>query len=359
MIKHHKWKLLISSILILLPCLFGIIFWDKLPEQMAIHWSADGNADGFSGPLTVVLILPLILLAFQWLCIFITLKDPKNQGQTKAFGIVFWIVPFISLFANAIIYSSAFGKDFNINFIMPVFLGLMFVILGNYMPKFRQNYTMGIKIKWTLQNEENWNATHRFCAKLWVIGGLLMTLIAFLDEKIMIWGLLVIIIPMVIAPIIYSYSYHKKQVKNGTATVNPLPEFRHGKTIKIFSLIIVAIILVFACFITFTGEITVNYNKNSFTVDSSFWSELTVDYDAIDSIEYREKIEKGTRTNGLSTLRLLAGIFRNDEFGNYTLYSYTKCESGVIIESDGKILVISGKDNDSTKVIYDKLSKIK
>ena len=61
-------------------------------------------------------------------------------------------------------------------------LGLMFAAIGNYFPKCRPNRTVGIRIIWTLGSEENWNATHRFAGKVWVIGGLIMVLAALLPE---------------------------------------------------------------------------------------------------------------------------------------------------------------------------------
>lgn len=357
MLKNNKVKILISSLLILLPMLFGICVWDMLPEQLATHWGTDGKANGYSGVTTAVFALPLTLLAFHWLCLFVTSFDPKNKEQTKkANNLIFWIMPCISIFANSIIYSTAFGKEFDVNFIKPVFLGLVFIIIGNYMPKIKQNYTLGIKIKWTLENEENWNATHRFCGKFWVLGGILIVLASFFNIETMIWILLAVIVFLVFIPVVYSYSYHRKQIENGTATVNPMPEFKHKKPIAIISMIIVTIILIFCVILTFTGEIDIDYNENSFKVDCDFWNELTVEYDSIDSIEYRESFDKGTRINGLGSLKLLAGIFENEEFGSYSLYSYTKDDSAVVIKSDGKILVISGKDKNETKQVYEKIN---
>ena len=68
---------------------------------------------------------------------------------------VFWILPIISLFANGIMYRAAFGKEFDLAFFMPAMLGVMFIFIGNYLPKVKQNRTLGIKISWALNNEEN------------------------------------------------------------------------------------------------------------------------------------------------------------------------------------------------------------
>jgi uncharacterized membrane protein len=67
---------------------------------------------------------------------------------------------------------------------------------------------LGIKLPWTLKNEENWNKTHRFSGKLWVIGGIVTMVTAFLGNF---WILLGVLIVMAAVPTIYSYVLHCKQ----------------------------------------------------------------------------------------------------------------------------------------------------
>ena len=83
MIKENKFKAIVSSIVILLPILFGVISWEKLPEKIATHWGPDGNPDQYSSKLFAVLCLPLITFAIHWLCLFISKFDPKNKDQHK------------------------------------------------------------------------------------------------------------------------------------------------------------------------------------------------------------------------------------------------------------------------------------
>ena len=211
MIKKNKWKLLISSIVILLPVIAGLILWERLPEKMATHWGFNSEADGWSDRPFAVLALPLIMLAVHWICVIVTAADPKNRDQTqKAVSLIFWICPFVSLFTGAIIYAAALGMDFGMNTVLPVFMGLIFVVIGNYLPKCKQNYTVGIKVPWALENEENWNATHRFGGKVWVIGGVLLMLCAFLPKAVMYYVFFVIVILLPIIPTIYSYMYYRR-----------------------------------------------------------------------------------------------------------------------------------------------------
>ena len=91
-----------------------------------------------------------------------------------------------------------------------VLIGVVFLIIGIYLPKCKRNYTFGIRVKWTLANEENWNATHRFGGKVWVIGGLIIMLSAFLPDGYTIWVAMAMTAVMALLPVIYSYLYFRK-----------------------------------------------------------------------------------------------------------------------------------------------------
>lgn len=210
MIKKNKWKLLISSIAILLPIVYGLIVWNKLPVQIITHWGADGNPNGWSNRSFAVIGVPVFILCVHWFCVFCTARDPKSKNQSnKIFRIVFWICPIVSLVTSGIIYATALGRTLNPSFIVYLLVGLFFVIIGNYLPKCKQNHTIGIRVKWTLENEENWNATHRFCGKVWAVGGVLIMVCSLLPESISLYVVMALIIVLSILSIGYSYYYFK------------------------------------------------------------------------------------------------------------------------------------------------------
>lgn len=211
MIKNNKLKLTIASIIILLPIIAGLIMWDILPEQMATNWGTDGQANGWSSKAFAVFGLPLFIFAVNWICILATNADPKNKGKnTKVFGIVLWICPFISVYASATIYAIALGMHFSVDTISNIIIGLMFVLLGNYLPKCKQNNTIGIKIPWTLSDEDNWNKTHRLAGRVWVICGSLFMASVFLPYAVIPYVMVILIILVAGIPVIYSYCYYKK-----------------------------------------------------------------------------------------------------------------------------------------------------
>ncbi len=360
MIKNYKKHLIFSSIIILLPILAGLLLWNRLPAMMTTHWGADGHADGWSGKAFGVFGLPLILLAMHWLCIFLDTRFTKNYEQNrKAYRIVFWIIPILSLIMNTFVYAVALGWEFRPDVFISLTIGLMFVAIGNYLPKIRQNPTLGIKISWTLTNEENWNRTHRMAGKLWVIGGILLLFTVFLPMKIAAWIWLIALIVLAGVPMIYSYYLHRTLTRTNDAlieeTTNPVGTF--SKNATRVSLIITAFLLIGVAWLMFSGSVDVRYGETAFTIEATYWDDLTVDYAAIDSVEYREDGVDGGRVGGYGSPRLALGNFRNEEFGDYTRYTYTMQKACVVLTSGERILVLNGSDDAATRAIYDALAE--
>ena len=211
MLKANRKTLIITSIVTILPMLIGIIYWNRLPDVMATHFGMNNEANGFSSKAFAVFGLPVILLAILWIGALVTSHDPKKQNiSVKMFSLMLWIVPVLSLVVAAAMYPVNLGYKLDITLFSELLLGLLFIIIGNFLPKARQNYTIGIKIPWTLANEENWNQTHRLAGYLWMICGILMVLISLTRFVPAEW-LVGIILIMVFVPCIYSFWLHAKK----------------------------------------------------------------------------------------------------------------------------------------------------
>ena len=210
MIKKNWKTLIICSIITILPIFIGLILWNQLPEQMPTHWNAAGEVDGWSSKPFALFGLPLIMLGAQWLCVLGTLADPKKANHPdKVLHLVFWIIPVLSVVLNAVTIAAALGKEVRIEVFAPILVGLILTIVGNYMPKCKQNYTIGIKIPWTLNSEENWNRTHRFAGWLWTFSGVGIMATGFFGGVLI---FLPIVFLMVFAPIVYSFLLYRKGI---------------------------------------------------------------------------------------------------------------------------------------------------
>ena len=361
MFKKYKKQLILSSVVILLPILVGLVLWNKLPDSFATHWGVDGQPDGWSSKAFAILFLPLFLVGMQLFCVWITdLTNRGNEQSRKVMNLIFWIMPMVSLLSNGTVYAIALGKTWEITNLMPVTLGVLFAIVGNYLPKCTRNTTIGIKVTWALNNEENWNATHRFAGKLWVTAGVLTVFTVFLPTSIGYPIMFVSLIGAGFGSMLYSYLYYRKQLKAGTATATK--DIQLDPTAKLIGRIgcmIGIAILIICIFILFSGSIEYDFREDALIMDATFSSPITLSYENIEAIEYREGNVDGTRVGGFGSYRLLLGFFENEEFGTYSRYTYYRPDGCIVVTAKGDTLVFSGADAEETKEIYNTLlSKI-
>ncbi len=355
MIRNNKWKAIISSIVTLLPILAGLILWDKLPQTMSTHFTTDGIANGFSGKPFAVFGIPLILLALHWVMLIVTSFDRKYKEQHKKItAITFMIVPIISIFIGSIIYAVALGWEAKLEILFPIFLGLLFILMGNYLPKATRNRTFGMRILHTLGNDENWQKTHRLSGILMVITGIITILSGFFSLTVSFIAMFVMLAVTIIASSVYSHHIHKEHKKAGIEYDNA-PRTKGEKIAIIITFIVVPLILIGVGILMFTGDVTVTYGETSFKVDSIYYDASEIAYTDITSVEYREDFNKGIRRYGFASARLMLGSFKNDELGSYILYSYTGKGDVVIVKVGEKALVIGGMTDADTLEIYNTL----
>ncbi len=202
----------ITTLLCLVPMALGLALYARLPEQLPTHWDWQGNVNGYMSKPAVVLGLPLFFAAMNGLMHFSLRADPKRANIIGNIRVLIrWTMPVLSLIILPYTYLWALGwQQIPMEKLIPVLVGLLIMGLGNYLPKCRQNYTSGIKLPWTLYDEDNWNRTHRMAGRLWMVGGLGIMVSAF-------WGgstlLLAVILAITMIPGIYSYCLYRKKQK--------------------------------------------------------------------------------------------------------------------------------------------------
>ena len=354
MILKNKKLLLITSLATLLPIPAGLLLWNQFPETMAVHFGMTGQADGYASPATAVFVLPVIMLALQWVCILATALDKRNKNRNqKIQKLVLWTMPVIGNISIFGIYALALGWKFSPVAWTLIPIGILFAGIGNYLPKTRMNYTIGIKVWWAYTSEENWNATHRFGGKVWMIGGILMALAALLPHLWAVTVMLVGILVLVLLPILYSWRFYKKELAEGKELKD------HRKTMskksKRISGLALALTTVLVAVVMFYGDIDFIYSEDRLFVDTNMYTDYTIRYEKIDSVEFREGNVPGLRVGGFGSFRLLMGFFENKEFGTYTRYTYYKPEACVVLTTGGKTVVLSGKTYEETENLYQNL----
>lgn len=357
MIRTHKKTLILTSLLTLLPIPVGLLLWNRFPEQMITHWGITGQPDSWGSIPFAVFAPPLLMLAVQWLCVLFTAKDPGNQGRNaKIQKLVLWTIPIISNFSSYMMYALALGVEFSVDKLMIAPLGLLFAAIGNYLPKTKMNRTIGIKVPWAYSSEANWNATHRFAGKLWVIGGLITALAAFLPTDAGVWVMVIAMVILSVVPIAYSYRFYKKEKAAGKA-VNAGYSATDKKVLK-GSAVFLVVLTVFVLYVLFAGNIDYHFREDYLLIDTNMYTDHVVYYDAIEDVEFREENVGGLRVGGYGSFRLLMGYFKNEEFGTHIRYTYYKPESCIIVTLKGQTLVLSGENREETQAIYQELLAI-
>lgn len=211
-----NWKAQIPSIVMILAMFItAIVTYPMLPDKLPVHWNIHGEVDRYmaTNPFSAVL-FPLIALFALGLFLFLPGVDPKRE-KYKLFSREYVIIQRVILFFFLVLYGVAIANSLGYavptGLVIPVAVGVLLIVLGNYMGKIRWNYFVGFKLPWTLANETVWNKTHRFGGKLFMIGGLLTVAGVFLPPAIRFGMLTVICILIVGGTVVYSWTMYRRE----------------------------------------------------------------------------------------------------------------------------------------------------
>lgn len=212
----HKNKIYLLS-LIIISFIIPVALYSKLPDLMPIHWGISGEVDNYA-PKAFAAFLPPVIMIGMWLLMEFSPKiDPKKANYSKFMGsyriMMNILITFFFLLHIAVIASSL-GYDIPIDIVVPGLVGILFIVIGNYLPKSRSNFFYGIKTPWTLTSEESWRKTHRLGGKLFVLAGIVTIIGSLLFSGTVQFTLLMLSVAIVvIIPIIASYFYAKNSLK--------------------------------------------------------------------------------------------------------------------------------------------------
>ena len=354
--KNKKYWIL-TSIVTLLPILLGLLLWDKLPDQLPTHFGIDGAADGWSSKGFAVFGLPLIMLLFHIVICLGTRLDKHNRGHNeKVMNLVGLLFPILSIVNGGYMYTRAMELELNLSSLLFPLLGLFFIAMGNWLPKIKQNPTLGIKLRWTLYSEENWNKTHRFAGFVWVIGGIGFCLMGFVPEKALLWLLPLQVILLACVPTVYSWLLARKQRQDGTWNESQVSrDLKKHPVIMAVSMTLVTVILIGVGFLMFTGDIEFTCTDNALLIDADYHADSTVPYEKIDTIEFRDTAPEGLREWGFASARLMLGFFSNDEFGNHTRYSYVGTDAQIVLTCGNDVMILNAENEEATQALYAEL----
>lgn len=209
-IKFKKESVISVIISILLFALVNLLFYKKMPETLPTHWGFNNKIDGYSSKFTTLITTPLLLIFLNIFSCFMLDNDPKNKDKNNfVITIGKATIPLVMLITFVISVFYGLGKKINVMVIISIFVGFLLILIGNYLPKTKRNYTVGIKLPWTLNSDENWNKTHRLAGYFFILGGIFFLFTPFIGNEYLVFLTIMII---GIIPAIYSFYLYKNGV---------------------------------------------------------------------------------------------------------------------------------------------------
>ncbi len=209
-----------SGLVVAAMSLLSAWAWTRLPAgaQVPIHWGIDGQVDGYASKEVGLLLLPVVAVAITALLAVIPRFEPRRanlERSGKAYGAV-WITVITLLGGiHVLAVAAALGADLEVARLVLMGTGAVFVVIGNYLPKVRPNYLMGIRTPWTLASDLSWVRTHRVGGRLFVIEGLVLVVLGLLDVGPELLAVTIVGAIALLLVIVSVYSYQVWKVDPG------------------------------------------------------------------------------------------------------------------------------------------------
>ena len=212
---------LISWVILLAGLAGALVCLPSLPDQIPIHWNTAGEIDGW-GSRASAFWLPLVGLGCNLLFALLPKIDPRRENYSKFSGAYGAFRLIFSLFWTGMVlltlYSAYAPGALEVGRLIPAAVGILFCVLGNYMPKFKPNYFVGIRTPWTLASENVWRRTHRLGGLLWFFGGLLYFVISLLIKPASAFPItIVVLLVIAVLPCAASYFYWRQEQKGNSS----------------------------------------------------------------------------------------------------------------------------------------------
>ncbi len=197
-----------AILIIISSAVLSIFFYYKLPEVVVTHWNFAGEPNGWMSRLWASVMLPAMTVGIYLLFLGLPYLDPKKERYAN-FAKIYHIFKNVILLFLVLIFLISnlnnLGYNLPINIYIPLLVGILFVIMGNYFGKIKQNWFIGIRTPWTLSSNEVWNKTHRMGGKLFILGGVLIAVSGIAPIT---WRLPLFISAMIILAVgTFGYSY--------------------------------------------------------------------------------------------------------------------------------------------------------
>lgn len=206
----------LGVVLFVVAVAISVVAYPFLPETVPIHWNLRGEADGFAPKAVALALTPALILVFAGLLRILPAIDPKREEIRRferSYHMAINLILTLLLVIHAMVVANGAGWSVDVSVVLPLLIGLLFLFLGNEMPRFRQNFFLGIRTPWTLSDEEVWRQTHRVGGRVFVVGGALMMAASFLPAPQRFAVFLAAAVASSLIPVVLSYVYYRRRTR--------------------------------------------------------------------------------------------------------------------------------------------------
>lgn len=204
-----KWRFEIPQLLILAGMfIVAAIAWQSAPDSVPVHWNIRGEVDRHGGKFEGLMLMPLIATGMYLLLLVLPMFDP-GRANYESFQGAYLVIRYATLILMAVIYIcillATFGFASDLGLVIPIAVGILFIVLGNVMGKIRPNWFVGIRTPWTLSSRHSWNKTHRLARWLFVAMGITIGACSVFRNLWMVVTCVAVVIVSMIWMVVYSY----------------------------------------------------------------------------------------------------------------------------------------------------------
>ena len=185
--------------------------WGRIPDgaQIPIHWGLDGQPNGWAPKWVGLLLTPGLGVVLGGVFLTIPRFDPRREhlvASTRAWVAITGAAMLLLLAVHVLVIALTLGAKIDLGRLLGVGMGLMFVVIGNFLGKTRSNWFMGIRTPWTLSSERSWTRTHRLGGRLFIALGLLSVVLGLLaSAEVVFYAILPGLGIATVGLVVYSY----------------------------------------------------------------------------------------------------------------------------------------------------------
>lgn len=206
---------IVVLVLIAIALVAGAWFWDQLPEQMASHWNASDQVDGYMSKFWGVFMMPVVTLGMFVLFLLLPNIDPlkANIAQFRgAFNLFIVLITAFMLYVHGLTLAWNLGnQNFRMSAAMLPFLGILFMFIGYMLKQAKRNFFIGIRTPWTLSSDTVWDKTHQLGSVLFMLSGVLAFVGSFLNGELAFWLFFIPLMGSTLFLVIYSYVLYRNE----------------------------------------------------------------------------------------------------------------------------------------------------